>query len=265
MLNYSEVFNIEKTTLPVSKSDLQGILSKKSFMGFVQCPYNRLVDTLKEICEAEQYEITVNPEAMYANGNNPFHHADCVIKVEGLRSFDEFADKVVSNEDSKEWTDFVTYSETFKDEIKALKVQVIQKCLWNAQNISNWFSDNNFSLPPAKKEQLTTDWEAFKNNVLLTGDLYSFIDSCDEGELQKAASILRKNLVKKLEKYRSELDRHVNNNTKREEKIIVKNPVINRIFIVSNYARQCEKDWPKINFTSLDRRSFETLSLWNEA
>lgn len=265
MLNYSEVFNIQKTTLPIQAKDLQGILSQKSFMGYVQCPYSRLVDTLKEICEAEQYEITVNPEELYANGNNPFHHADCLIQVEGLRSFDEFTAKVVSNEDTKEWTDFVTYSETFKDEVKALKMTVIQKYLWNAQNISNWFNDNAFALPAGKKQELTTDWESFKKNVLLTSDLYSFIDSCDEGELQKAASVLRANLIKKLQKYRPELDRHVANNTKREEKILVKNPVVNRIFIVSNYAKQCEKDWPKINFTALDRRSFETLSLWNEA
>lgn len=234
-------------------------------MGYVQCPYSRLVDTLKEICEADQYEITVNPEELYAQGNNPFHHADCLIRVEGLRSFDEFVSKVVSNEDTKEWTEFITYSETFKDEIKTLKMNVIQKYLWNVQNISNWFSDNGLGLPTGTKQELANDWEMFKNNVLLSSDIYSFIDSCDEGELQKAASVLRSNLIKKLQKYRPELDKHVNNNTRREQSIIVKNPVINRIFIVSNYAKQCEKDWPKIEFTSLDRRSFETLGLWNEA
>ena len=265
MLNYTEIFNIQKTTLPIRKADLQNILSRKSFMGYVQCPYSRLVDTLKEICEADQYEITVNPEELYAQGNNPFHHADCLIRVEGLRSFDEFVSKVVSNEDTKEWTEFITYSETFKDEIKTLKMNVIQKYLWNVQNISNWFSDNGLGLPTGTKQELANDWEMFKNNVLLSSDIYSFIDSCDEGELQKAASVLRSNLIKKLQKYRPELDKHVNNNTRREQSIIVKNPVINRIFIVSNYAKQCEKDWPKIEFTSLDRRSFETLGLWNEA
>lgn len=265
MLNYTEIFNVQKTTLPVRKADLQKTLSQKSFMGYVQCQYARLIDTLKEICEAEQYEITVNPQELYAQGNNPFHHADCIIRVEGLRSFDEFINKVVSNEDSKEWIDFITYSETFKDEIKMLKMTVIQKYLWNAQNISNWFADKGLALPTGFKQELTNDWESFKKNVLFTNDIYAFIESCDEGELQKAAAVLRNNLIKKLQKYRTELDRHVNNNTKREQRITIKNPVINRIFIVSNYAKQCEKDWPKIEFTALDRRSFETLSLWNEA
>lgn len=264
MLNYTEIFNIEKTTLPLQKKDLSSVLSKKSFMGYVQCPYNQLITTLELISHAQQYKISINPNALYSQGNNPFHHADCVIQVEGLRNFDDFVNQVITSGDNKEWSDFVTYSETFKDEIKNLKIRVMQKYLWNAQNISNWFNDHSFNLPSGKRQELLSDWEQFKKNVLETPDLYSFLESCDEGELQKAANVLRKQLVKKLEKYRPELERHVLNSTRRADSVTVTHPVINRIFVVSNYARQCEKDWPKLKFTALDRRSFEAISLWDD-
>lgn len=264
MLNYTEIFNIDKTTLPIQKKDLSSVLSKKSFIGYVQCPYNQLITTLKLISQAEQYKISINPNELYSQGNNPFHHADCVIQVEGLRNFDEFVNQVVTTGENKEWSDFVTYSETFKDEIKNLKIRVMQKYLWNAQNINNWFNDNSFNLPSGKRQELATVWEKFKNNVLESSDLYSFISSCDEGELQKAANVLRKQLIKKLQKYRSELEHHVMNASKRAASIIISHPVINRIFIVSNYAKQCEKDWPRLKFTALDRRSFEAISLWDD-
>lgn len=264
MLNYSEIFDIRKTTLPLGKKDLSGVLAKRSFMGYVQCPYNRLVDTLKEISQAEVYQISVNPQALYASGNNPFSHADVVIQVEGLRSYDEFVDKIINSQDGKEWTDFMTYSRTFQDEVKNIKIAAIKKYLWNELNINNWFEEANVRLPPASKMNLVSDFDLFKKNVLLTDDLQSFIDACDEGELKTASAVLTATLIKMFDKYRGELNHHIYNNTRREQSIMIKNPVINRIFIVSNYARQCEKDWPKIKFTSLDRRSFESISLWNE-
>lgn len=262
MFSYSEIFNIQKTTLPISAKELSGVLSQKSFMGFVQCPYNRLIDTLEEISKADTYKVSINPNQMYHNGANPFHQADCVIQVEGLRSFDEFVNKVVAQEDTKEWTDFITYSETFKDEIRILKSQIIHKYLWNIQNINNWFDDARIALPTSRKEEIAQNWESFKQSVLLSSDLYSFIDSCDEGSLKRATESLARCTIKKLQKYRPELDKHVNNNTKREIDITVKNPIINRIFIVSNFANQCEKDWPSIKFTKLDRRSMDAISLW---
>jgi hypothetical protein len=111
---------------------------------------------------------------------------------------------------------------------------------------------------------LIDNFEEFKKTILTTEDLHRFIDACDEGSLQQAAQVLTLSLVKMLDKYRPELNHHIMNSTRREPNILIKNPVINRIFIVSNFARQCEKDWPKIKFTSLDRRSFESISLWNE-
>lgn len=264
MLSYSEIFNIQKTTLPVNKKELEKILAKKSFMGYVQCPYSQLVDTLKNISKAEEYEISINPNELYAQGNNPFSKADVYIQVEGLRSFGEFIDHIVQKEDEKEWTDFVTYSETFKDEIRNLKSKVIQKYLWNTQNISNWFAEKAVKLPNNAKQELIQNFDTFRKTVLLSSDLYSFIDCCDEGELKTAVKVLVKAAVEKLDKYKHELNHHVQNNTKRETSIVVKHPVVNRIFISSSFARQCEKEWPKIRFTSLDKRSLETLSLWDE-
>ena len=264
MLNYSEIFDFRKTTLPLSKADLSKLLAKKSFMGYVQCPYNHLIETLKEISEAEQYQVSINPQQLYQNGVNPFNHAEVVIQVEGLRSYDEFVDRIISSEDGKEWTDFMTYSETFKSEVRALKLATIKKYLWNAANINNWFDEGGIKLPPARKFDLIDNFEEFKKTILTSEDLYRFIDACDEGMLKQAAQVLSLSLVKMLDKYRPQLNHHIMNNTRREPSILIKNPVINRIFIVSNFARQCEKDWPKIKFTSLDRRSFESISLWNE-
>lgn len=263
MLNYRDIFDISKTTMPLSKQDLSKILAKKSFMGFVQCPYSKLIQTLKEICEAEQYQVSVNPNQLYQDGSNPFTHADCVIQVEGLRSFDEFTNKIISSEDGKEWSDFMTYSETFKDEVRNYKLATIKKYLWNAHNINNWFSEGGISLPPNRKSEIIDDFEEFKRIILQSDDLHRFIDACDEGTLQQATQVLTASLVKMLDKYRPELNHHVDNNTRREPQIIVKNPVVNRIFVISNYARQCEKDWPKLKFTALDRRSFESISLWS--
>lgn len=262
MFSYPEIFNIQKTTLPISAKELSNVLSKKSFMGFVQCPYSRLIDTLEDISKADTYKVSVNPNAMYQNGANPFHMGDCVIQVEGLRSFDEFVNKVVAQEDTKEWTDFITYSETFKDEVRILKTQVIHKYLWNAHNINNWFETAGMKLPMNRRNEIISDWEEFKKSVLLTSDLYSFIEACDEGTINQAVKSLNKNIIAKLQKYRPELDKHISNNTKRETDILLKNPIINRIFIVSNYANQCEKDWPSIKFTRLDRRSMDAISLW---
>lgn len=264
MLSYQEIFNIQRTTLPLSKKELESVLSKSVFTGYVQCSYSVLVQTLKELATAESCKITINPEVMYQNTNNPFLKADCIIQVEGTRYYEEFINKVISAEDSKEWTDFVSYSETFKDELRVLKCQVISKYLWNHMNLNNWYEEKNVPLLGDVKAAMESDWETFKSKVLLTKDLYGFIDSCNQADLQKATKALSQNLCTKLVKYKPELMQHITNNSKREEIITVKNPIIKHIFIVSNYARQCEKDWPVIKFTTLDRRSFENLSMWEE-
>lgn len=264
MLSYQEIFNIQRTTLPLSKKELENVLTKSVFTGYVQCSYSVLVQTLKELSTAESCKCTINPDVMYQNTNNPFLKADCIIQVEGTRYYEEFINRVISNEDSKEWTDFVTYSETFKDELRVLKCQIIAKYLWNHMNLNNWYEEKNVSLLGDTKAMMESDWETFKNKVLLTPDLYGFIDSCNQADLQKATKALSQNLCAKLVKYKPELMKHITNNSKREEVITVKNPIIKHIFIVSNYAKQCEKDWPVIKFTTLDRRSFENLSMWEE-
>lgn len=264
MLSYSEIFNIQKTTLPISKKDFANLLSKTAFIGYVQCSYDKLIQTVKEICSAETYQVSVNPDTLYAAGNNPFHKADVVFKIEGLRDHSEFIDGVIATNDTKEWTDFISYSETFKDEIRNLKSKVIQKILWTRENMNNWFEDKSVLLMQDKKDELTTDYDKFREYVLMSSDLYGFIDSCSEASLDKATKVLIKNLNSILTKYKYELQNHINNKTKNEEYITVKNPIINRIFIVSTFASQCRKDWPRIKFTSLDKRSFDSISLWEE-
>lgn len=264
MLSYQEIFNIQKTTLPLTKKELEGILSKSVFTGYVQCSYSVLVQTLKDIATAETYQCTINPERMYQNGNNPFEKGDCIIQIEGTRYYEEFINRVIQSQDSKEWTDFVTYSETFRDELKAAKESIIKKYLWNRQNIMNWCEEKFIAIIGEDKEKLIMDWDNFKAKVLLTSDLYGFIECCNESELQLATKALSNILCQKLTKYRPELMLHITNNSKRETIITVKKPIIKRIFIVSSYAKQCEKDWPIIKFTSLDKRSFDTLSMWED-
>lgn len=264
MLSYSEIFNIQKTTLPVTKKDFEQLLSKQVFMGYVQCEYNRIIDTIKDICKAETYQVTVSPETLYNDGNNPFHKAEVMIQVEGIRDFSEFIDGVISSQDEIEWTDFITYSETFKDEIRNLKSKVIRNILWNQSNLNRWFEEKHIALLQSDKDALVTDWEKFKEKVLLTTDLYDFINCCDEVELKKSYRVLVKNLMKCLDRYRPELNLHIDRKTKKEPRISVRHPIVNKIFIVSQYAKQCQKDWPKLRFISLDKRSFDSLSLWED-
>ena len=262
MLSYQEIFNIQKTTLPISKKELEGLLSKSVFTGYVQCPYNVLVQTLKEISTAETYKCTINPEEMYQNGNNPFLKAEVIIQIEGTRFYEEFINRVVTTEDAKEWTDFVTYSETFRGELKSAKEAVIKKYLWSTQNIETWCEEKYVALLGEDRIKLATDWDSFKAKVLMSKDLYGYIECCNESDLARATKALSTMCCQKLQKYRHELMHHIQNNSKRETVITVKNPIIKRIFIVSSYAKQCENDWPVIKFTTLDKRSFDSLSMW---
>ena len=262
MRSYSEIFNIQRTTLPLTKKELESVLTKSIFTGYVQCSYNVLVQTLKDIAIADTYVCTINPDLMFQMSNNPFSKADCIIQIEGTRYYEEFINKVITNDDTKEWTDFITYSETFKDELRVLKCQIIAKYLWNRNNLNNWYEEKSVALLGDVKEKLATDWETFKEKVLMSGDLYGFIDSCNENNLNDAVKALSKNLCTKLQKYKPELMHHIMNNSRRETSITVKNPIIKHIFIVASFAKQCEKDWPIIKFTTLDKRSFDTLSMW---
>lgn len=264
MLSYSEIFNIQRTTLPLSKKELENVLEKSVFTGYVQCQYNVLVQTLKDISTAETYSCTINPDIMYQQGNNPFDRAECIIQVEGTRLYEEFINHIISNEDSKEWTDFVTYSETFKSELKTLKCQVIAKYLWNRQNLNNWYNEKNVAILGDTKEEIATNWETFKERVLLSGDLYNFISSCSESDINNAVKSLSTNLCTLLKKYKPELMQHIKNNTKREFFITISKPIIKRIFIISSYARKCQEEWPVIKFTPLDKRSFDGFSLWED-
>ena len=81
MLSYQEIFNIQRTTLPLSKKELENVLTKSVFTGYVQCSYSVLVQTLKELATAESCKCTINPDVMYQNTNNPFLKADCINEI----------------------------------------------------------------------------------------------------------------------------------------------------------------------------------------
>ena len=136
--------------------------------------------------------------------------------------------------------------------------------MWNPLNISNWIDDNNISFISSTKKTLESDFESFKEKVLLTKDLGGFVESCEQSNKDKAIRILMKNLRNMLNKYKTELIYHIENNTKKEEKIKIKNPIVKKIYINSKYEAQAKKEWTKLNVISLDKRSFDSLSVWKD-
>ena len=263
MIGYSEIFDVNKTAIPMDKDSLSGMMTRTTMVGYYQCAYSSLVSTLKTIQNASELSISLNPQWLWNNANNPTNRLECVIQIEGMQTFGEFVDKVVRNEDDKTWTDFLTYSPEFRDEIKDMKCRAYKKFLWNYDNINNWFSDNNIGMINSNKNAILQNFDIFKKEILDTNDFESFIKSANQEQVERAIKGMTKVGCEKLQKYSNELKLHIKNNNKREENIVVKNPIINKIFILNGFANQCKKDFPKIKFSVLDKKNFDSLSAWD--
>lgn len=263
MVSYSEIYNVNSTALPLKKTEFGNVFNKKTLIGYYPCAYTNLVTTLKEISTASELKVSLNPGWLFNTTNNPVSSCECLIQVEGMQTYDEFINKIIQNEDNNEWSTFTTYSPTFKDEIKDVKLNAYKKFLWKPDNIENWMSDKKVSLPNFKKNEILTNFDIFTNEILYTGDYESFVNSCNSEDKQKCIEWMVKQGIAKLVKYGDELTRHVYNNNKREEQINVKNPLIMRIYIMNTYSSRCRKDFPKIKFTTLDKKNFDSISLWD--
>ena len=119
MVNFSELFNVNATTLPMDKKSLSSMMNRATLVGYYQCAYSSLISTLKMIQSAPELSVSLNPQWLWNNANNPTNKLECIIQIEGMQTYSEFVDKVVKNDDAKEWTDFLTYSPEFRDEILA--------------------------------------------------------------------------------------------------------------------------------------------------
>ena len=110
---------------------------------------------------------------------------------------------------------------------------------------------------------MSIDFDYFKQQILDTTDYESFIKSANKEQIQKAIEYMTKEGCAKLKKYQNELNLHIKNNNRREENLILKNPIIRKIYILSGLQNQCKNDFPKIKFEVLDKKSFDSLSVWD--
>lgn len=263
MVNYNEIFNISSTALPLNRKEMDEVIDKRTMNGYIQCPYKKLIDTLKEISRAPEIPVSLNPVFLYNQANDPTNSCECIIQVEGLQTYQEFLNKIIQNEDTKEWSDFTTYSPLFKDEVKNLKLSAYKKYLWTYENFENWINDKNIGLISETKNELLSNFDVFKKKILESNDYKSFITSCNEEDIQNAINYMIKGSNEKLKKYSNELNYHIKNNNKRENQILLKNPLIVKIYLKNHYAMECKKDFPKIKFEILDKKNFDSISLWD--
>lgn len=259
-MTYNEILNINSTALPFTTDTLSNIVDKNLVNGFVLCDYSVLIKTINDIISSKEYRVTLNPENIYNSSNNPINTVNVAIKVEGVRhSNSYFTNKVLYN---NEYATFDTYSPELIDDIKELKEKVIKAKLWNFAVINRWFEKAEVKLNTSYKAYFASNYDVFKENVLMTSDFESFISCCSDELLQKCAELLRVKGLELLKKYKNELMMHVDTATRNEIDIVITKPIIVGIYMVSNYAAQCRRDWPRLNVTSLSKQAFDSLC-WN--
>lgn len=259
-----DTFNINKVAIPLNRSELETVINKTVTVGYIPVNYDRLIETIKSISSATEYSVTVNPNIIYTKSNHPNERADCLIKVEGMQTYQEFMNTIVRADDNYEWSNFITYSVNFKDEIKRMKEVAYRKYLWNYHNIDSWVTSKNVSILSDDKNMLTTNFDMFKERVLNSDDFIGFIDACLDTDVNHAISFMVKHGCEILRKYKVELNNHIRTNNMREENLILKNPIILKIFMQPSAASRCRKDWPKIRFTTLDKKTFDTIGVWEK-
>lgn len=262
MITNIEIFNINKVAIPFTKKELENVINQTVTDGYVSTNYDNLVQTLEEISRAKEYPVLINPNEIFTSSNNPLIKNDVLIRVEGMQTYFEFINNVIKGDDDFAWTNFITYSEIFKDEVKKIKTLAYKKFLWNYHNIDTWFTENNIGLLSDDKNALTTDFQMFKERVLASGDYESFIACCKTEDIDNAVKYIIHCGCSLLRKYKVELNTHINTDNKRQATVVLKNPIITKIFLQPSVAQRCKKDWPKIKFTTLDKKSFDTIGIW---
>lgn len=263
MLDSRFIYDVDATTLPLSKELLKSCINSKPLYAYVLCKYEDLITTINTINHAEEINGTLNGQMLFDSINSPVTSFDCVIKIEGLKkSDDNYLDHVIRSNDDCTWTDFRTYSKALRKEICGLKSTIFRKSLWNRDSIDTWFSVNKIDLPDEVKNSLATDWELFLDTVLRSSDRDSYISSCSDDSKKLYADLINKNAKNLFDRYRVELMAHAQQQNKNDETVVVIKPVVSKIYIMSNNYAKCQRDWPTLRVSPLNKKNLETLGLY---
>lgn len=263
MLDSRFIYDIRATTLPCSKELLDFCLDKKPITSFVLCKYERLMETIRTINYASEISGTLNGKVLFDSINNPETSYDCVIKIEGMKSTnDNYLNHVIRSKDKITWTDFKTYSQQLRSEIKGMKEAIFRKTLWISDNIDSWFETCDIQLPDKIKMDLNSSWPMFKETVIDSGDLDKFISCCSDESKANYRQLIYKNSAKLLDRYRAEIMAHATQQNKNDEEVTIRKPIVMKIYVMSNLYSRCLRDWPSLRVSSLNKKSLETLGLY---
>lgn len=261
MRRYNEIFNINSTVLPFAPDQLNALVKATVSSGYVACNYNNLITTIHDINKSTEYDITLNASEIAQINADPTKNINVIIQVEGDR-INNLYQYHIANIDDDSLCTFDSYSAEFKSEIYELKAKLAHKILDTYENISAWAVDENVSIADDTIRMMCNDFDMFKQYILNTNDIEGFVKSLSDEVLSKYMSELTKNGIKILQKYKTEVLDHFKNISKLETSIKIKNPVIVRIYVVSNLVAKCKVEWPQLDVIGLDRHSFESLSMY---
>jgi len=263
MLDSSFIYDVNATTLPLSRDLLSSCIDSKPIHSFVLCKYDKLITTINTINRADEISGTLNGEVLFSNINSPETSYDCVIKIEGLKkSDDSYLDTVLKTNDGFTWTDFRTYSRELRSEIRGLKETLFKKSLWTRDNLDTWFASSTMELPEQSIAKLYDDWDTFKRSVVMSEDRDSFISSCSDDSKKLYIDLIYKNAVGLLTRYKVEVMAHVRQKNKSDATVTVKKPVVSKVYIMSNLLSKCQKEWPTLRVSALSRKGLESLGLY---
>lgn len=263
MLDIKYIYDITKTTLPMSKEVLHSCLSYTPMCGYVFCKYEDLISTINKINKVSEIDVTLNYENIYQKINDPNTNADVIIKVEGIRKTnDSFSNVVLQSKGNESWTDFSTYSEYFRDEVLDIKERLFKKIFWTFENIQNWFLQSSVKLQTNMIATYAIDWDLFKSDVITTKDLNGFINACSDEARNKYTDILTQQTKKLLLKYKSELRAHFEENNRTELEVTLVKPVVNTIYVLSSNYNRCKKEWPGLDVISVSKKNFDMMGVF---
>lgn len=260
MLDVNYIYDITKTTLPMSKEILTSCLDSVPVFGYKHCKYENLIKNINEINSSTELRVSRNPDKLFAEYNDPTMAPDVIFRVEGVKqSEDEYVQRVLRANDYESWTDFTTYSIELRDDIKDLKERIFRSVLWSIDNVNNWIDSLGIALLASNKQKYLSSWNDFKNDVLLSNDLSKYVQACSSDDRQLYIHKLMNGARNLLCKYKDEVMAHLNKANTDVAEITLSNPVIDEIFILSNKAQLCKKEHPLIKFTSLSQRNFNLI------
>lgn len=261
MNKYIELFDIKSTALPFSADQLNSVVKSTVSCGFVCCNYSELITKVNDISKATEYDITLNATELLKIGVDPTKNINVIIQVEGSRVNNIYDAHIESDDDNSICT-FTTYSPEFKAELYELKSKIAKKFLCVYEAINSWAVAEGVSIAEDTINMLCNDFDKFSSYILSSDDLESFVNALPKEIVNnyfKALTFYGTNLLKK---YKTEVLTHFKNITKLETKVKIKNPIIVKIFALSNVASICNNEWPSLPIVSLDRRSFDSLSMY---